>query len=140
MGCYLLSGSLFAYLIFVLSWKGIVHVGLGWASRPGPLLLFGLFGLFFISIYKTRSFKKTLPALVLFIASIYLEYLPLGRFAWPIVGILFVLAAQATVYRNYGCLEKIIGFIIGGYIQTVFIYNIFAPEQTMTFFRGGWTA
>jgi hypothetical protein len=141
MGIFLVVGLSLGWALAFFHYFGYADVGLGWASRNGPILLIAIafmvvYGLSFASV----SWRSLVTTSLLLLMALFSELLPVGRLLWSFGGILLVTFALCATYnagKNY--VWRGLAVLVGAYTLSVFIYNLYAGDQLTTFFHGGWT-
>lgn len=138
---YLLAAVALAFL-FVQLTNGVLNTGLGWAHKPGPMIILLLMAFGLYAVIHNISNALSALTLLLFFISMFLEYLPIDRTIWALSGIVLSIMGSFFVFRKTDCkyFWKFGLLLVSAYIQSVFLYNLFHGNQLMTFFRGGWTA
>jgi uncharacterized membrane protein YgdD (TMEM256/DUF423 family) len=138
-----------AYLIAVLSvagtysWlhlSGLISFGLGWAIRPGMIVLAVVLALGLLSIKKMPA-AQLIFVFACLICAIFSEYLDLAR---P-VGSFLILGLSLFSASILVCSLKSVRIVefcvlaLCAYVQSTAMYNLFQGQQMMFFFKPGWT-
>jgi hypothetical protein len=151
LGLFLVGTVLGSVLIPFANTAGFVHV-LGWSMNPGWSILFLLFVLALFVWFRRESLLTLAIASLLFVLPIYLDAIcrvvrpfanifPLSSAAWLLLVFLPILVGCCYVYRMKLPLYGKLGYLmVGAYIGSVHIYNMWNPGQFMGFFGGGWIA
>ena len=137
---WLISGMAIAGIYTFAHLAGIGRFGLGWAVRPGFVVLFLIIA---IAVMESRNLqlRNIIQIALCFLAAILLEYAPVPRLAGSFIGIALTLSGATILFNSAARirLPEMMQLLVGSYIQSVCIYNIFRGEQMMFFFKPGWT-
>jgi hypothetical protein len=123
------------------SLSGSAIFGLGWSHNPGRTLLVVLSLVLLAGRLQRVRARELILIGVSCVIPLFLEFLPLGRKVWVLLGVSLPLLGLVLAARpgpSLGWRFSVVG--LAAYIQSVFIYNALSPMQLMTFFRPGWTA
>ncbi len=134
--CGLAVASLYAWV----NLSGIGRLGLGWAIKPGFVVLFVIVALAAMELLTVRV-MKVIQVVLCLLAALFLEYLSLPRPLDSFVGIALTLLGLSVMFNSAQKIRvpEALLLMVGAYMQSVFIYNLFRGEQMMFFFKPGWT-
>jgi hypothetical protein len=143
---FLCSTVLAAFAIVWLHAQGL-KVGLGWSKTPGPFVLLTVFVLAVCARIGQERTKRvilvfslySLPMLMDFLPDFIPGLFPLAPIVWSCVGLIPLWIGAEMVLRMQSEGVKVGFWCVAVYIQSVFLYNAFHPNQYMGFFGGGWT-
>ena len=137
---WLCVGLAIAGTYVAINLSGAARFGLGWAIKPGFVVLFLVIAIAALE-FKTVQLPKILQVVICLLAAVYLEYLSLPRPVVFFVGIAFTLLGQTFLFNSVRSIRipETLLLLVSSYIQAVYIYNLFCGEQMMFFFKPGWT-
>ena len=114
---------------------------LGWRLRPGPAIGATLILCLALSAKTPNNWRPTLIATVLYLLATFCELLGLSRDSWIFMGCLLVMTGFALCFlKSRGSAGKLLLFICGAYMISVFLYNGFLRTQRMNLLAPGWTS
>jgi hypothetical protein len=115
--------------------------GLGWSIRPGFAIVVATIVLSSIQFAQIRSLRVFYVASCFF-GAMFLEYTNVSDPIEPFVGIALALTGMSILFSRASKtgLSEVLFFLLGSYIESVWIYNLCRQGQRMFFFKAGWTA
>lgn len=137
---WLASGLGLAGLYTFVNLSGFWLCGLGWAVRPGLLVLVLIIALAATGL-RVSQWLNIVRFVLCLVATLFLEFLSIPRSLDSFIGITLSLLAASCLFnsvRKIRVAEALLLVVIS-YVQSVFLYNLFRGEQMMFFFKQGWT-
>lgn len=137
---WLIGGLAVAAVYTWVNSQVAVRMGLGWAVRPGWLVLFFVSALGVLEL-RTVRLPRVIQILGCLVAAILLEYLFLPRPADSFIGIALTLLAMSILFNSAPRIRvaEVLLLLVSSYIQAVCFYNMFLGGQMMNFFKPGWS-
>ncbi len=137
---WLVCGLAVAGLYSWVNLSGIGRFGLGWAIKPGFIVLFFIIALAAMEL-RTVQVLKILQVMFCLLAAVFLEYFSLPRPLDSFVGIALTMLGLLILFNSAHKIRipEALLLLVSSYIQSVCIYNLFRGEQMMFFFKPGWT-
>lgn len=151
LALFLIGTVLGSMLLLFANTAGLLNV-LGWSKNPGWFILFLLFALALFAWLRRTSLLTLAITSLLFVLPVCLDAIyrvvrpfanifPLSSAVCLVLVFLPILVGCCYVYRMKLPLYAKLGYLmVGAYIGSVHIYNMWIPAQHMEFFGGGWTA